>query len=104
MSVTHSGKAAGLAALLGLAGLAAVATPASAHYTTERCDRDGDRCWLVRCDDDGDDCHTVRSYVRDEYRPRPRWQCDWDGDDCGWVYPRGYDGRPRLGFRFGWHD
>ena len=107
MSVNPFGiaRAAGLAGFLAVAALAASATAASAHYTTTRCDNDGDRCWVMRCDDDGDDCYRVRSYARHYDRPRPRWVCDdWDGDDCHWVYPRRHYARPRVGLRFGWGD
>lgn len=93
-----------LAALVGL-GLVA-ASPALAHYTTTRCDHDGDRCWRVVCEDDGDDCRRVSydndynrgtynsyyrgyyrndSYDRDRYR---HWVCDSDGDRCHWSYDR----------------
>ena len=42
--------------------------PASAHYNSTRCDRDGDDCYRVRCDNDGDDCVRVRHrYYRRGY-------------------------------------
>ena len=47
--------------------LGAGLVPASAHYTTTHCDRDGDDCYTVRCDDDGDDCHRIASYPRYDY-------------------------------------
>ncbi|MDE2183678.1 MAG: hypothetical protein KGJ78_11725 [Alphaproteobacteria bacterium] len=93
-----------MAALVGLAVTAA--SPALAHYTTTRCDRDGDRCWRVVCENDGDDCRRTNSYNdydrnyysgynrgyynsryydRDRYR---HWVCDSDGDRCHWSYYR----------------
>lgn len=104
----NSLKTGGLVALLGLAGLAATTTTASAHYRTTRCDRDGDRCAVLRCDDDGDRCYRVRSYYRgDRYDRRygrrdGHWVCDDDGDRCHWV--RGYYGRPHIGIGFHWGD
>lgn len=61
--------------------------PAAAHYTTTRCDRDGDECYTVRCDDDGDDCRRVSSYSgynydRREYR---------GGYSNGYGYGNGYN-------------
>lgn len=98
----------GLAALLGLAGLASTTTSASASYTTTRCG--GGYCHVVRCDNDGDNCYTVRSYDRDDYYYRSgyqggrRWVCEADGDDCRWVYDRDYryrEYRPHFGIGFG---
>ena len=96
-----------LAALLGVGGLAATATTASAHYVTTRCDDDDDRCGAVICDDDGDDCEPApayRSWDRGERRPRAHWVCDDDGERCHWAYGSGYVARPYFGFDFGWHD
>lgn len=106
--LSNTVKSVALAGALGLAGLAATATTASAHYTTTRCD--GDYCQVLRCDYDGDGCYTVRSYHRDYgYRHdygdrhdydrddygrnnyRAHWVCDSDGDDCRWVYGYGYN-------------
>lgn len=106
-------KSAVLLGALGLMGLAASTLPASAHYTTTRCDRDGDRCWTVRCDDDGDNCYRVRdydrSYAQQYVRPRARVVCDEDGDYCRRVYSRynygrSYYARPSAGITFGWHN
>lgn len=95
------------ASALGLVSLAGSATTASAHYLTTRCDRDGDRCWVLRCDDDGDDCYRVRAYERDAdrwySRPRGHWACDEDGYDCRWVEERQYR-RPNYALTFGWDD
>lgn len=108
LTISNGLKTATLAALLGLGGLMATAPGAAAHYTTTRCDGDGDHCWRVRCDDDGDDCVRVRSYYGDRYRtydrPRARWVCEDDGDGCHWVYPRAYDHRAHFGIGIGWHD
>lgn len=102
-------KSAALAGALGLAGLAASTTAASAHYRTTRCY--GDHCRVLRCDNDGDDCYAIRSYWRGDYdrgwhraywRHHRRWVCDDDGDRCHWQYGRHY--RPHLGISFGWHD
>lgn len=101
--LSNTVKSLALASALGLAGLAATATTASAHYTTTRCY--GDRCEVLRCDYDGDGCYTVNSYYRDEgYRGggyyggynRAHWVCDEDGDDCHWSYGYGYYGRPHY--------
>lgn len=98
--LSNTVKSAALASALGLIGLAATATTASAHYTTTRCY--GDRCEVLRCDYDGDGCYTVSSYYRsygyrrdydDGYR-RAHWVCDDDGDDCHWVYGSGYYRHP----------
>jgi hypothetical protein len=102
-------KTAAVAGLFGLGMMAATSTSALAHYSTTRCDRDGDTCWRVVCDDDGDDCRRGDSYRtgydynrsywnrgyyrngyyngydRDRYR---RWVCDSDGDRCRWSYDR----------------
>ena len=102
-------KTAIVAGALGLAGLAATTTTASAHYMTTRCDDDGDHCWVVRCDDD---CDRVREYDRSDewryYHPRGYWACDDDGDRCNWVYEgyraRPYYVRPSVGVTFGWHN
>lgn len=103
ISRSRTVKSAVLFGALGLMGLAASTLPASAHYTTTRCDNDGDRCWTVRCDNDGDDCYRVRDYDRDEAwryaRPRGRLVCDEDGDYCHRVY-----GRPGIGFSLGWYN
>ena len=114
--LSNTVKSAALAGALGLAGLAATATTASAHYTTTRCD--GDRCEVLRCDYDGDGCYTVSSYYRDDYGyrrdndndsySRARWVCDDDGDDCHWVYGNGYYDHPHshahIGIGLGFHD
>ena len=77
-------KAAAASTLLGLAGATLFAAPASAHYLTTRCNRNGDRCWVIRCDDDGDDCRAIREYApvydRWGYQRRGHWVCDDDGD------------------------
>lgn len=121
MRLTTMLKSAAAAGALGLGVLLVTAGGASAHYTTTRCDRDGDRCWTVRCDDDGDECQRVNSYYDGRgYRGYGRynygyrsgygsaygnrdgyWRCDRGGDDCHWVrygyrdhdrgYDRGYD-------------
>jgi len=107
-SLSNGLKLTAMAAIVSLGGLAASTTAASAHYTTTRCDEDGDHCQVLRCDDDGDDCVAIRSYDRDSYyrgyrQPRARWVCDGDGDRCHWVYG-GYYARPHVGVSFGWHD
>lgn len=85
-------KAAAASTLLGLAGATLFAAPASAHYLTTRCNRNGDRCWVIRCDDDGDDCRAIREYApvydRWGYQRRGHWVCDDDGDRCHWVRPQ----------------
>lgn len=98
-------KTTALAGLFGLGVAMAVTSPALAHQSYTRCDRDGDRCWRVVCDDDGDDCRTYsmntgyygwqdrdrdnwrRSYWNRD-RNRARWVCDRDGDYCRWTYDR----------------
>lgn len=108
-------KSTAFVSAMALASLVASPSGAAAHYTTTRCDRDGDRCWVVRCDDDGDDCYHARTFIRDDYdrrhsRPRGYWACDQDGDDCHWVHRSYYDryyydyGRPDVGITFGWHN
>ncbi len=59
-----------LCATVALGAFGAGVVPASAHYYTTRCDRDGDDCYRVRCDDDGDDCSRVYGYSHSYYRPR----------------------------------
>jgi hypothetical protein len=63
-------KTLAIAAVTALGTMAATVAPASAHFTTTRCDRDGDDCYTVRCDDDGDDCHRIYSYPRHDYYRR----------------------------------
>ena len=75
-------------AVLAIGALAA--TPASAHYTTTRCDRDGDSCHTVRCDDDGDDCGRLRQ-PRYSYGYRNRYDN---------YYRNGYE---NPGLNFGLH-
>lgn len=102
-----------------LAGLSAIAiaggfaSPASAHTSYVRCDRDGDRCVRVVCDNDGDDCRRVgygRDYDRDynrgyygrEYRRayynggHRQLICDRWGRGCHyvWVDGNGYYRQP----------
>ena len=72
-----------IASFVALGAFGGTLTSASAHYTTTRCDRDGDECYVVRCDDDGDDCRTVSSYNPYNYR-------------------RGYGGRYGNGYS-GWN-
>ena len=79
-----------------LVAIGASIVPASAHYTTTRCDRDGDDCYTVRCDDDGDDCRRIASYPRYDYNRRSyygdqsRAYGDWNG--YGLYYDSGrYD-------------
>lgn len=73
-------------AVVALGAIGGTMTPASAHYTTTRCDRDGDSCYLVRCDDDGDDCRRVSSYSRYNYSRR-----DFRGGySNGYRYGNGY--------------
>lgn len=108
--LSNTVKSVALAGALGLAGLAATATTASAHYNTTRCY--GDRCEVLRCDYDGDGCYTVSSYYRGygyhRGYGRARWVCDYDGDDCHWVYGHGYRHSPHysthIGIGLGIHD
>ena len=60
--------------------------PASAHYTTTRCD-DDDECYTVRCDDDGDECWRVSSYSRNSY-DRRGFRGGYSG---GYGYGDGYN-------------
>src|SRR6267154_674720 len=91
--------------------IGASVVPASAHFTTTRCDRDGDDCYTARCDDDGDDCRRVASYPRYDYNRRSyygyqsRAYGDWNG--YGRYYDNGrynrynndyYDHRGRGGY------
>ena len=114
MTFSTTVKSTAIAGALGLGVLIATASGAAAHYTTTRCDSDGDRCWTVRCDDDGDDCRRSSSYNnyggynRYNYGSRysngnaygdrrNRYQrCDRDGDDChgtrSYDYDRDYNG------------
>jgi hypothetical protein len=108
--MTNISKRLKLVALAGFSALAiaAIASPASAHSSYVRCDRDGDRCWRVVCDRDGDDCrrypiYSGGRYDRDNryrYNAR-RWVCDRRGRDCHWIYAdRGdYRGRDGVSFR-----
>ena len=110
----NSLKTGAFAALLGLAGLAATTTAASAHYTTTRCDRDGDRCVVLRCDNDGDRCYRIRAYHRYRHRyhhygrgyyygvHRRHWVCDDDGDRCRRV--RYHDRPAHIGIWYRWGD
>ena len=108
--LSNTVKTAALAGVLGLAGVAASGTAASAHYIQTRCY--GDHCRVVRCDNDGDDCYTIRAFYRGDrydrdwrWRHRRHWVCDRGGDDCHWVYGRRYWHRgPHFGVNFGWHD
>lgn len=102
-TLKNLGKSAVLAGAVGLMALLGSSASASAHYTTTRCDADGDHCWVVRCDDDGDDCHYVRDYHVSEQDRHAHWVCDWDGDDCHWVYdePREH---PSIGLSFGFSN
>ena len=80
-----------IAAFAALGAIGATVVPASAHYTTTRCDSDGDNCYTVRCDDDGDDCRRVSSYPRDSYDRR--------GYSGG--YPNGYGSGTSFGLYLG---
>lgn len=122
-NLSNAIRTAAASVILGLTSATLFAVPASAHYLTTRCDRDGDRCWVIRCDDDGDDCRTVREYGPDYdrwgYRGSGHWACDSDGDRCQWVQPRICDGdgdecrpayrpydrdRNGYGFSFDWRN
>jgi len=74
-------------AVVALGALGGTVAPASAHYTTTRCDRDGDECYTVRCDDDGDDCSRVSSYSRYNYDRREYR----GGYSNGYGYGNGYN-------------
>lgn len=80
-------KNAALAGFVALGAVSVTIAPASAHYTTTRCDRDGDECYTVRCDDDGDDCRRVSSYSRSPYDRRAYSGAYSDG--YGYGYGRG---------------
>ena len=108
LKLSNAMKTAAVAGLFGLGMMAATTTSALAHYSTTRCDSDGDRCYRVVCDDDGDDCRRVNSYhssydynrsywnrgyynngYNNYYGNRYRhWVCDSDGDRCRWSYDR----------------
>jgi hypothetical protein len=66
-------RAGALCAAVALGALGAGIAPASAHYVTTRCDRDGDDCYRVVCDDDGDDCHRLYGYGYYHHYYRPRY-------------------------------
>jgi hypothetical protein len=66
-AISNAHKRTVLLAVVAAGTLVAATIPASAHYYTTRCDRDGDDCYTVRCDDDGDDCVRVRHYYRGGY-------------------------------------
>lgn len=84
-----------------LGGAIAFSVPASAHYMSTRCDRDGDDCYRVVCDDDGDDCRTVGHFHRDY---RPGWSVyAYPGSSGFYFGDRGYYDRP-YGYRFRWRN
>lgn len=98
------------AAMVGMVALGAMSiniAPASAHYTTTRCDSDGDDCYAVVCDDDGDDCRRVSSYSRDQYDRRGYRGGYWNGyggsNGFGWLFgngwSNGYNGYDNGGYR-----
>jgi hypothetical protein len=89
-----------VAAFVALGAIGVTIVPASAHYTTTRCDRDGDECYTVRCDDDGDDCRRVSSYPgyfydRREYRGA---YSNGYGDGYGYGNEYGYGNGYGNGF------
>ncbi len=101
----NSLKTGGLVALLGLAGLAATTTSASAHYRTTRCDGDGDRCAVLRCDDDGDRCYRIRSYHRDDrYGRRYEYHHRDDYGRRHSYWARRHDRDAHIGLRYRWGD
>ena len=88
-----------VACIASLASAAAFSAPASAHYMSTRCDRDGDDCYRVVCDDDGDDCRTVDHFHRDY---RPNWgMYSYPGSGGAYFGSGGYYGRP-YGYGYGW--
>lgn len=90
-----------LAGIATLGGTVALSTPASAHYLSTRCDRDGDDCYRVVCDDDGDDCRTVGHFHRDY---RPSWgMYSYPGNSGIYFGGPGIYGRP-YGYGYGYGD
>src|SRR5689334_24752170 len=92
----------GCMAVIALGAIGFSVTPASAHYVTTRCDRDGDSCYRVICDDDGDDCRRVSSYPRYGYDRLYRyyhpnyggsyWSGYGSGNEFGLYFNGGSDG------------
>lgn len=92
----------GYVAIIALGAVGTTIAPASAHYITTRCDRDGDSCYRVVCDDDGDDCHRISSYSRYGYDRRygysrrgyggSYWSGYGSGNQFGLYYDSGSDG------------
>ena len=86
-------KQTALFSLVAFSTLGLTAVPASAHYYTTRCDRDGDSCYQVYCDDDGDNCQRVR---------HPRYSNSYGngyGKGNGYDYGYGYT-NPSYNFGF----
>ena len=92
-------------AVIALGAIGSSIAPASAHYVTTRCDRDGDSCYRVVCDDDGDDCRRVLSYSRYGYNRR----YDYNRRGYGGSYWNGYGSGTGFGLYFnngsdGWYN